>query len=192
MSTVNVSNLPVIDELFEADMILVQAKDRTGLLKFSDLVVGEQQVTFYNEVVNARNSISIISQTAVDNTTAIEEQASSISDIQAKNTAQGLELAGLTTTITSLTEENINLKSTITALEGAVETQLEQTSIAIAKMDQAIAANSSLQQSLTAVNTNVMTMTQRVDNLQASINSTGAIIYQLTGRVDALEVFHPG
>ena len=172
MSTVNVSNLPVIDELFEEDMVLVQAKDRTGLLKFSDLVVGEQQVSFYNEVVNARNSIAGISQTAVDNTTAIEDHTSSISDIQVKNTAQELEIADLTATITSLSEENINLKSTVEALEGAVENALEQTTTALATMDQAIAANSSLQQGLTAVNTNVMTMTQRVDNLQASINNS--------------------
>ena len=58
--TIDINTLPVVEELFGDDFLLTQAKGRTALIKFDDFVIGEQQVSFYKEIVDARNTITAL------------------------------------------------------------------------------------------------------------------------------------
>jgi len=105
MSTIDVASLPVIDELFEEDYVLIQAKDRTGLIKFTDLVIGEQQVSFYKEIVDARTSINTLTTNLASNSTTTEqvkEDTETNTVNIAKNTA---DIANLDTTVDSLSAD---------------------------------------------------------------------------------------
>ena len=99
MPSVEINTLPNVQELFEDDFVLVQSKSRTALIKFEDFVIGEQQVSFYKEIVDNRNSLEALTTrvdeieasvqenttTSEENTTVVNENKQQLQDQQTTN-----------------------------------------------------------------------------------------------------------
>ena len=195
MSTINVGSLPVVDELFEDDMVLVQAKDRTGLLKFADLVVGEQQVSFYQEIVNARNSIAGVSQAVQQNTTNISTNAQLIEDLQDKTNSNSTSIQTIEQTATSLQDQTTNLQSSVSAVATLANSVLNES---ILRLNQSTASNQQLStqystltgnisNSLASMEQRVLGVEQQVEQLYTAINNINSTLYSQQEQINDLK-----
>lgn len=187
MSTINVKDLPVIDEIFEPDMLLVNANDRTALIKLEDFVIGEQQVSFYQEIVNNRNALSVVSTSIDNNKVDIEKNVADIENLTTliDNTTtriDKLEADGLT-----LAAEMENMKTRMDELEISVDNQAVQTAEALEKINEVLSVNESLASRINEIEEANAELTTRVDELLAAINNANSGLFAITKRVEALE-----
>lgn len=187
MSTVNVGNLPVIDELFEEDMVLVQAKDRTGLLKFSDFVLGEQQVSFYGEIVNARNSINTLSTTIDSNTQLITDNAAQIAELKETTTGHAEILSSTEIVVSELLNQYSKLQDDVTQLDQSVQDQAASTLAAVNKLDDATTSIVNVTAEVNELEEAVQSLTTAVNSLNTSITTINQKLEDLETRVEALE-----
>ena len=186
-STINIYNLPVLDQLYEEDFVLVQAKDRTGLLKFEDFVIGEQQVSFYKEIVASRNAVNTLTQSLATAETNIETSQSNIATLDAKTTGHENTITVLQTSVDSINEAVQSLQNKTVDLDSDILNQSQLTNDALTASQAAVSVNDSLQTGLSGLNQSYVTLTQKVDDLQASINSVNNQLYTINARLVALE-----
>lgn len=116
MSSIEVNTLPVVQELFEDDFIIVQSKNRTALIKFEDFVIGEQQVSFYKEIVDARNSITSI----IERLDTVDQ---SISELQDKLTESEQTTQEITTSLTQISDDVNNIKQQVADIDSRLDVE---------------------------------------------------------------------
>jgi chromosome segregation ATPase len=183
MSTISVGSLPVVDELFEDDMVLVQAKDRTGLLKFSDFVIGEQQVSFYQEIVNARNGIAGVSQITQQNTAAISTNAELIAELQTTASNNSTSIESIQTANTVLQDQNTNMQSSLSAVTTLANSVLNTS---VNKLSEATAANTELSTKYASLTGTFASMNEQIQDLQSTVNNINNSLYTQQQQIDTL------
>jgi hypothetical protein len=184
MSTISVGSLPIIDELYEDDMVLVQAKGRTGLLKFTDFVIGEQQVSFYQEIVNSRNSIYSLTLKSTENITSIDANTAAIQELESKYTSHDSSISLLQSTTEDLQSQNVNMQSTLSGVAILANTVLNTS---VERLTEATDSNNRLSnqyENLTATTTeNIQSLQDQFEALQATVNSINNSLYIATEQI---------
>ena len=61
ISKVSVSELPVSQEITDNDYLIIQEPSRTSRIKFDDFVIGQQNTSFYPEIIQLKSTIAVLS-----------------------------------------------------------------------------------------------------------------------------------
>jgi hypothetical protein len=69
---VSINQLPVTNQITDGDFLIIQTPNATNRLDFSDFVVGLENTTFSNTIINNTTDIQALSTDVVTNTTNIE------------------------------------------------------------------------------------------------------------------------
>ena len=176
MPSVEINTLPTVQELFEDDFVLVQSKSRTALIKFEDFVIGEQQVSFYKEIVDNRNSLTelitrvdeieavVQSNTTAgeENTEIVNENKQLIQDQQSTNTEMQSKLDTLQNRVDA---HDLELESQAQSVLQVEQTASESPSIVLS------AKLAETQQQLEAVNSIIESLQTEVQNLNGELQT---------------------
>ena len=181
-----------IEELFGDDFVVVQAKNRTALIPFDDFVIGEQQVSFYKEIVDARNTITALTsrvdqiesnvntntESITDNTSTVEEVEQNATNITSALGQTAIEISLLTNKLNSV-ESDIEAQNTeIANVQSGVNSLTESSSAATI---------SQLEQTVAAQETTILQLQSEIETLKSTINGLTPQIFTVNGRLDALE-----
>ena len=176
MPSVEINTLPTVQELFEDDFVLVQSKSRTALIKFEDFVIGEQQVSFYKEIVDNRNSLAELI-TRVDEIEAVVQSNTTASEENTEIVNENKQL------IQNQQSTNTEMQSKLDTLQNRVDAhdlELESQAQSVLQVEQTANESPSVvlsaklaetQQQLEAVNSIIESLQTEVQNLNGELQT---------------------
>lgn len=186
-STIKVSSLPIVEEVFETDHLVIQSKDRTALVQFDNFVIGEQQVSFYKEIVDARNSITSHEAQITNLNERVAELQTGVDGATSTTTTNSSIIQTVDDRVESVEAELSTAQNSILDLNTAIQNQTAQTNTLNNNAENIQNLNNNLQETINNLSNQLSTLTTEINSLKASVVNINTQLYVMDQRVASLE-----